>query len=74
MAQRLVQMNHAVITLDSRYGKGSTWACMPACGQHDIGRGTPRPIGITLGDVEQGAYDGTFSIGTPTSAPPAIPR
>ena len=71
MAERLVAMKQPVTTLDVRYGIGSAWVCMPGCGPQTIGRGAPEPVGVTLKPTGDGAYDGTFSIGTPTFAPPA---
>ena len=60
-----------VTTLDVRYSEGTTWACMPQCGAQVIGQGPALPVGITLAQSSDGAYDGTFAIGAPTFAPPA---
>lgn len=72
MAQYLTEMRRPVTTLDVRYGEGTTWACMPECKSWPIGKGKAPPVGIHLEPTEDGAYDGTFSIGKPTHALPAI--
>lgn len=72
MAQRLVAMQQPVVSLDGDYALGTAWVCMPVCGPHVIGRGPAAPVGITLAATRDGAYDGHFSVGAPTFAPPAV--
>jgi hypothetical protein len=71
MAQRLVEMHQAIVTLDVRYAAGVTWACAPECGPMRLSGGPARERGIELEATADGAYDGTFFIGTPTPALPA---
>jgi hypothetical protein len=71
MAQYLIQMKQPVTTLDGRYGVGTSWVCAPTCQPQLIGRGPAMPVGIVLERTQDDAYDGTFSVGAPTFAPPA---
>lgn len=79
MASLLVAAGHEVVSLDARHGRGTSWCIFVDAdgvahppGPRPIGRNRPLPHGIVLAPTEDGAYDGTFTIATPTASPPAI--
>jgi erythromycin esterase-like protein len=79
MAQLLVAAGHDVTCLDARYGRGTSWCIsddadgvMLTPGSRPLGRDEPLPHGIVLGRTDDGAYDGTFTIESPTASPPAV--
>ncbi len=77
MAGYLVESGAALTTLDARFGVGTAWACFGPqptdCGPNvRSAGGTGKTRGITLGRTADGAYDGTFEVGTTTYSPPAF--
>jgi hypothetical protein len=79
MAQRLIDAGHKVTCLDGRYGRGTSWcilvdrdgALYPP-GSRAIAHDGPLPNGIVLAPTDDGAYDGTFTVESPTASPPAV--
>jgi hypothetical protein len=77
MATYVLQKGAQVTTLDARYGVGTTWVCMgpkpESCGPSawgGPGKSGAQP-GIALQQSPDGAYDGTFDVGSPSYSPPA---
>jgi hypothetical protein len=85
MGQHLVQQGATVLSLNGDYGTGSSWMLRqkdgngpdgggpgPIFGRAALGKTTaPAPHAITLEASQDGAYDGTFNIPSPTFSPPA---
>lgn len=77
MADYMVKSGAALTTLDARYSRGTAWVCFgdqPSdCGPNIVGAGRAGTTrGIALGRTADGAYDGTFDVGTVTFAAPAF--
>lgn len=75
MTAQLVAKGAKVTSLDAHYGDGTSWICTGAkadsCLPTTIGSGAAAAPAIVLGRSADGAYDGTFEVGSPRFSPPA---
>lgn len=65
-----------VVALDVAQQGGQSWSCRSAtCGPGDIvSVHDPEARGVTMGAIDDGAYDGVLAVGPVTASPPARPR